>query len=180
MSKTALYQPSIYSETMSGHAISEKVAYYKIVCTAFAICTTNPTKNNPTFDAYRNHKRCLHNCMLLYMLAECQFKKISNLMLCDIAWYVRNINIPSSLNILPKKKYNYVHFLHKIEDAWRIVGCIGIDGVAVCTWHQKLSDHSGRRKKEGSSHLCVHQWLMIHHFIDVKVSKFTNISNLYY
>ena len=44
----------------------------------------------------------------------------------------------------------------------------------------QLSDRSGRRKKEGSSCLFVHQWIVIRHIVDVKVSKikFTNISNI--
>jgi hypothetical protein len=43
-----------------------------------------------------------------------------------------------------------------------------------------LSDHNRRINEEGGSCLFVHQWLMIHHFVDVKVLKikFSNISKI--
>ncbi len=42
----------------------------------------------------------------------------------------------------------------------------------------KLSDAQGQWKKGGVLCMCIHQWLVLHHFVDVNESKikYTNVS----
>lgn len=59
-----------------------------------------------------------------------------------------------------------------------MVGCNGMDGAIVSTWQVKLSGAHGQRKKGGVSHMFIHHWLILHHFVDVNESKTkdTNVS----
>ena len=97
----------------------------------------------------------------------------SILSLQTIDQYSRDHNIPSSLKVLAMKTITF----------WRCPkNCL----LHWCLWSSclcmasALSDHNRRINEEGGSCLFVHQWLMIHHFGDVKVSKnkFTNSSKI--
>ena len=59
-----------------------------------------------------------------------------------------------------------------------MVGCTGTDGAVVCTWQCKFRDTKGEKKKGGVSCLFLHQWLILHNFVDVNITKikFTNVS----
>ena len=50
----------MYCETASSHITSAQAEFYKlfvkIVCTAFSVCTTAPTKNVPHFESQQNAK----------------------------------------------------------------------------------------------------------------------------
>jgi hypothetical protein len=49
-----------YSEVASGHITSAQTEFdklfVKVVCTAFSVCTTAPTKNTPRFECHKNYK----------------------------------------------------------------------------------------------------------------------------
>ena len=69
------------------------------------------------------------------------------------------------------KGNNTFDFARKIEDVCKMVGCNGNEGAIVCTWHTKLCDVDGNRKKGGVSRMFLHQWLILRHFVDVNESK---------
>lgn len=71
-------------------------------------------------------------------------------MIDEMTQFRRKCNILSLLKAFPRLKLNYGHFMHKIEDARRMVGYTGVGGAFVSTWHQKLQDNSRSRKKLGT------------------------------
>ena len=56
-----------------------------------------------------------------------QIEKMRKVMIGEI-----DCGIPSLLKMLPRKQFNYHHFMHKIEDVQKMVGCNGMDGAVVC------------------------------------------------
>jgi len=109
---------------------------------------------------------------------QCQIEKMCKVMITEIKQYRKDRCIPSSLRMWPRKQFNYGHFMRKIEDVRKMVGCNGIEGAVVCTWHSKFSNADGERKKGGVSRLFIHQWLIFCHFVNVNANKikFTNVS----
>ena len=90
-----------YSETTSGHATSAQAEFnklfVKIVCTAFAVCTTTPPKNILTFEVHMKYESKSSNVCLrennkplyddLQVFIEYQIEKMSNVMICEITQY---------------------------------------------------------------------------------------------
>lgn len=72
-------------------------------------------------------------------------------MIKETSQYQRDLGISSSLKMWHRKNYDYVHFMRKIEGVRKMIGCNGKEGAIVSTWHTKLSDSDGQRKKEGVS-----------------------------
>ena len=181
-----------YCETASGHITSAQAEFdklfVKIVCTAFSVCTTAPTKNVPRFESHRKAKTEDGQNLRTFTVEiysdtqveiRRQIEKMSRVMIKEISEYRKDRGIPSSLKMWHRKHYDYVHFMRKIEDVRKMIGCNGKEGAIVCTWRTKLSDSDGQRKKGGVSRMFLHQWLILRHFVDVNESKikFTNVSS---
>ena len=182
-----------YCELMSGHITSAQAEFdklfVKIVCAAFTVCTMSPTKNFPCFESHKNGKSTQGQnlkefCLDLFSDAvskiQCQIEKMSKVMIKEIMTYRKDCGIPSSVKMWPRKQYDYIHFARKIEDVRKMVGCNGNEGAIVCTWRTKFHDVDGNRKKGGVSRMFLHQWLILHDFVDVNESriKFSNVSNV--
>jgi hypothetical protein len=182
----------MYCETASSHITSAKAEFdklfVKIVCTAFSVCTTAPTKYVQPFESHRNAKTEDGQNLQVFTVkiysdtqveTRRQIEKMSRVMITEISEYQRDHGIPSSLKTWRRKHYDYVNFMQKIEDVRKMIGCNGAEGVIVCQWRTKLSDADGQRKKGGLSRMFLHQWLILRHFIDVNESKikFTNVSS---
>jgi uncharacterized protein YsxB (DUF464 family) len=180
-----------YSEIASGHITSAQTEFdklfVKVVCTAFSVCTTAPTKNIPRFESHKSYKNSTGRNLQAFTremyegmqaTVQRQIEKMCKVMITEIKQYRKDRCIPSSLKMWPKKQFNYGHFMRKIEDVRKMVGCNGIEGAVVCTWRSKFSDADGDRKKGGVSRLFIHQWLILRHFVDVNPNKikFTNVS----
>ena len=180
-----------YSEISSGYITSAQTEFdklfVKVVCTAFSVCSTVPTKNSPTFERHRDFTTSEGKNLQVFtrkiyqdMLAHAckQIEKMSKVMISEIKAYRRDRCIPSSLKMWPKRQFDYAHFMRKTEDVRKMVGCTGTDGAVVCTWQSKFRDAKGEKKKGGVSCLFLHQWLILCHFVDVNVTKikFTNVS----
>ncbi len=74
-------------------------------------------------------------------------------MIGEIKLYRKDRRIPFSLKMWPRKQFNYDHFMRKIEDVRKMVGCNGTDGAIVCTWQSKFHDANGEKK--GGSVSCL-------------------------
>ncbi len=146
---------------MSGHITSAQYEFdklfVKVVCTAFSACSTAPTKNAPHFEAHQHFETSrskifqrfiveLHDKIKAQLVD--QIERMSKVMIHEIKHYQREHGIPSSVNMWPRKSYNYVHYVRKIEDVCKMVGCNGKDCAVVSTWQVKLSDAQGKQKKE--------------------------------
>ena len=180
-----------YSEISSGYITSVQMEFdkliVKVVCTVFTVCSTAPTKNTPSFERHRHFMtnegknlqvftRKIYEEMQAHVRK--QIKKMSKVMISEIKAYWRDRCIPSLLKMWPRKQFDYAHFMRKTEDVRKMAGCTGTDGAIVCTWNCKFRDAKGEKKKGGVSHLFLHQWLILCHFVDVNETKIklTNVS----
>jgi hypothetical protein len=180
-----------YSEISSGYITSAQTEFdklfVKVVCTAFSVCSTVPTKNSPNFERHRDFMtsegknlqvftRKIYEKMQAHVCK--QIEKMSKVMIREIKEYRRDRCIPSSLKMWPRNQFDYAHFMRKTEDVRKMVGCTGTDGAVVCTWQCKFRDAKGEKKQGGVSRLFIHQWLILRHFVYVNETKlkFTNVS----
>ena len=118
-----------YSEISSGYITSVQTEFdklfVKVVCTAFTVCSTAPTKNIPSFERHRDFTtnegknlqvftRKIYQDMLAHACK--QIEKMSKVMISEIKAYRRDRCIPSSLKMWPKRQFDYAHFMRKTED----------------------------------------------------------------
>ena len=135
-----------YSEISSGYITSAQMEFdklfVKVVCTAFTVCSTVPTKNTPSFERHRpfttnDGKNLQEFTCRVYKETQAhvrkQIEKMCKVMISEIKAYRKDRCIPSSLKMWPRKKFDYTHFMHKTEDVRKMVGCTGTDGAVVCT-----------------------------------------------
>ena len=76
-----------------------------------------------------------------------QIEKMSKVMIGEIKVYRKDQRIPSLLKMWPRKQFNYDHFMLKIEDVWKMVGCNGMDRAIMCTWQSKFRDANEEKKR---------------------------------
>ncbi len=129
---------------MSGHITSAQSEFdrlvVKVVCTAFSVFSTLPTKNAPCFEADQHFETSLGKNLHMKLCDKFkaqlvdQIERMSNVMIREIKHYQRDRGIPSSVKMWSRKSYDYVHYVHKIEDVYKMVGCNRKDGTVVTTW----------------------------------------------
>ena len=118
-----------YSEISSGYIMSAQTEFdklvVKVVCTAFTVCSTAPTKNIPSFEHHRDYStnegknlqvftRRIYQDMQAHACK--QIEKMSKVMINEIKTYRRDWCIPSLLKMWPKRQFDYAHFMCKTED----------------------------------------------------------------
>ena len=55
-------------------------------------------------------------------------------MISEITACRKECSIPTLIKMLPRKQYKYIHYMQKLEDVRKMVGCNGLEGAAVSTW----------------------------------------------
>ncbi len=115
-----------YSETTTGPITRAQrefdKLFVKIVCTAFSVCTTEPTKNFPRFESQKKSKT--FNGRNLQTLNQELYREIQKEIQCqmddescDDFWEYsiqEGMQFPYIKKMWPRKKYNYDHYMQKL------------------------------------------------------------------